>query len=491
MSLSAEDLMNFMRELKGTINNLEDVMTRKLDSFEDRLAKLEEKTPSPFENATSPVAKRSSNLFNLDSPPVSEKDNPPATMITEYKVQENEQMSFLSAKSYRYAKDKYELYRNTSSDKSRRLVHFIRQDIQKALVDNELRLCTELSATLNYNRIHELSDENIQKMVARKLRPITETDYRNQMLKSITPFKPVDSTYDKLEVKNYDISMHQPVCRLLQEFADFDELFRLAATPDEIAQLPKMEYGKDSKPGVFRIALHCTGKYAESFKNFVTEEKLKTFKSFEEFDKHLRSVNDKLSTQAIELRRTEVKLQPLEKLADIPVKTYTTKGSYQRQQVPGDVRKHDGRLQSVEEANRVKKIDFEEGDELELAEHFANSYDDSFEEDAEPTDHKPDNEVLDDMYRDLLAFNSNGKDRFKAPNKYPAKTPEKDSKQMPCYDQFYHKTCAAGANCKYSHDPAVLIKHGRDLMEKLKASPYMKDSFGKVAVLASPDDSDA
>ena len=133
MSLSAEDLMNFMRELKGTINNLEDVMTRKLDSFEDRLAKLEEKTPSPFENATSPVAKRSSNLFNLDSPPVSEKDNPPATMITEYKVQENEQMSFLSAKSYRYAKDKYELYRNTSSDKSRRLVHFIRQDIQKAL----------------------------------------------------------------------------------------------------------------------------------------------------------------------------------------------------------------------------------------------------------------------------------------------------------------------------------------------------------------------
>ena len=111
-------------------------------------------------------------------------------MITEYKVQESEMMKFISPKAFRYAKEKYELYQHTSSDKTKRLVHFIHATILKQLLDNEKRLCTELSYTLTFSRMYELDDLMILKVVSRKLRPKNETEYKDALIAAITTFKP-------------------------------------------------------------------------------------------------------------------------------------------------------------------------------------------------------------------------------------------------------------------------------------------------------------
>jgi hypothetical protein len=64
----------------------------------------------------------------------------------------------------------------------------------------------------------------------------------------------------------------------------------------------------------------------------------------------------------------------------------------------------------------------------------------------------------------------------------------KDTKDLPCFVQFREGACPDGTSCRYSHDKAILMKHGKEEIARINNSPYMKTSYGRNALLAPSEE---
>ena len=65
-------------------------------------------------------------------------------------------MTALTPRSYRKAKLHYQAYKRKGLDKTKRLFHYIEDELLRKVVENESRIGSELSKTLNYDRVYEL-----------------------------------------------------------------------------------------------------------------------------------------------------------------------------------------------------------------------------------------------------------------------------------------------------------------------------------------------
>jgi len=278
---------------------------------------------------------------------------------------------------------------------------------------------------------------------------------------------------------------------LLNEIQDYDDLFRLGATAEDLAQLPKEDYGKSSKPGVFRLLLHLLGKEkAESFETYITVEKLKNFKTLAEFIKCMKDLNDELATQAIILNRVETRLKPAKPLgletnkSDAREESDRTAPKNSEKSYP--FKRNNLRLMSSESKKALRQtLEEEDPYEYEIAAALAPDSD----EDGDTPESDP---LTDDVVQDdspvLFQFqrpSNNSRPVVKAPVNGPRR--ESKPKTLPCFTQFYESNCS-NRDCSYSHDPILLAQHGKELLAKLKKSPYMKESFGKVSILTKPKD---
>jgi hypothetical protein len=90
---------------------------------------------------------------------------------------------------------------------------------------------------------------------------------------------------------------------ILDEFSDFDELFRKGASARELEHLPRHVWGKDEEMGTFRIAMTCLGSYRDNFINGVKLSCIKECKTLVEFITLVKAYNGRNAILAQELRQ--------------------------------------------------------------------------------------------------------------------------------------------------------------------------------------------
>ena len=230
------------------------------------------------------------------------------TMVTEYKVKDEDRMIKLTLKGYRRIKKLYDVYKATALDQSKNLANWISTDCLEKLVANEKRLCTPFSALVNNSNIYTASDMDMHHVICRMLRPLTITSYIEQMAKNVSSLKAVNSDYTTLTVIDYDINLHVNVNTLLDAFLDFDEIFRTAATEIELQQLPKVDYGKKENPGVFRVLMSRFGKFQDHFTKKISYERLKNIPNLQTLVLEIKNINNNLATEAIRIRQANAAL---------------------------------------------------------------------------------------------------------------------------------------------------------------------------------------
>jgi hypothetical protein len=224
-------------------------------------------------------------------------------------VDEDQKMQTLTPRAYRASKLCYQAYQSEGLDKTKRYHHYLSDKVKRQLVDNELRLETETSKMLTIANINILADRDLEKIVARALVPGSVQEYKKVMKGALTKFKPMSDTYSRLDPDGYFENMHAPVSKLIEEFADYDALFRLGLYGDLTeAHLPKLRYGRnDEDEGIFRIFLRQLGsKFFKSFELYLTSDdpdKLKKMKSLDEFLSLVRKANNEIANMSKSLDR--------------------------------------------------------------------------------------------------------------------------------------------------------------------------------------------
>lgn len=385
------------------------------------------------------------------------------TVVQEFKVPEESMMKFRSAKSFKFAVDNFRMAKAQNISLNKRLVHFIHPSVLKPAVDNDIALQVANYSLLNYWTVYTLPDIEVQKMIARLIRPKSQRSYVAAMQAALTTFSPVKDTY-ALGVRGWDANMHSPICKLLSEASEFDTLFRLAATAEELAALPKLEYGKKDQPGAFRIIMACFGEnFCQPISAFIGEERLRAAKTMDEFVKAVRDVNDELFAAARTIDKLEARFKPPEKLlADIYEKPRTPAGPPARPFV--------GAMSNIDESFYEHRID--------LPDVSLDSSSDTLTMFTKPADQQltistaqtsdPDSERL--PAADELFLDEDVNHEFQLSYMAPGSQPKLGTavnttkKVQACFSMMKTGKCDAGEKCLYSHNKAVIEKYldGKD-----------------------------
>jgi hypothetical protein len=419
------------------------------------------------------------------------------TMVSEYQIQDSDKLKKFSVKSILYIKRKYEEYKLNSLDKSKRFVNWLSTEVVDRLIENEKRLKTENSALLTRTRIFELSDDAILRMIARKVRPISVHEYVQMVVESVPKLRATNSDYTVMETKGYDVNLHAPVNKLLEDFKDVDYLFRLAATADELEQLPKNQWGTKEDPGGLRVLLSRFGEYQANFVRLVTEKKLKEFRTLEEALEAIGNVNDLICNDAVKLRRADTKLKPLEKnwlellsgstVSSSAISTKPLQTSHTSPRPSTSTRSEPWKSKS--------QVNFHLTDGSSIMDHedtpvsgpepdlMLRTNVDLEHEEEEHDEEEEDAKLIQEIDQ-LMAFSPVTKSTSNYPKRstsvqqtpflpvVPADPSSKDKK--PCFKLLQHGKCEAGHMCQYSHAKADLQAYVVNAQAYLRSLPCMQ-----------------
>ena len=193
-------------------------------------------------------------------------------IVTEYVIKDEEMLSKLTVRSFRWLLKNYRRYLKVATDKSKALVLFIKHSVLKDIV-NHARRNSERDKDWTYNTIYDASDEKIKMLMADYLRPKSVGEYQTLMFANCTT--PKENRDKSLKVDTFNEQMHSNFMELIDEVREYDNLFRHGASASELEKIPKLKFGKSKEPGVFRIAMQCFGEhYSGQLTTMVTETKL-------------------------------------------------------------------------------------------------------------------------------------------------------------------------------------------------------------------------
>jgi len=114
----------------------------------------------------------------------------------------------------------------------------------------------------------------------------------------------------KFSAANYYEHIFPYITIFLEEIEIYYNLFRKGATRSQLKRYPKIEYGKEKQPGIFRILLETLEPYQANFvKVFGGEEQLKRVKTMKKFIELFKAANKKLARRS---RRVAVKDKDLQ-----------------------------------------------------------------------------------------------------------------------------------------------------------------------------------
>ena len=251
-----DKLMNMFNQMYGAIEDIhakQEIMDTKMKVIEGQIEhpNVTDRRDSKFRASLGYALKKDSVPHGtpVNKPRIPLGDTTPSTggaaatnqvvttvIVEPFKLKEEEKMKTISYRSVLKFLEKYRQYQHESLDKSRKLWYFINQDMLRLLVDNELRLETDLSLGLTYSTIYDIIDSKLMGVLARYLRPLTAKEYTQQLYKTVQVISVKGDWI--FQVKDYDQKLHAPVMKMLQEATEFDMLTRLSATPEELLRLP-------------------------------------------------------------------------------------------------------------------------------------------------------------------------------------------------------------------------------------------------------------
>jgi hypothetical protein len=402
-------------------------------------------------------------------------------VVTATEIAESDKLKHITIKSIKWLiTEKYAGYLTTSLDKSKRLVHFLSHKCLEVLINDQRCKKTIVSTVLTLATIMEQSDETIRRMLADYIRPKSIEQYKEQMFIHTDTMKESKFPFG---IKGYDVHVHPKVCKILDEILMYDDFFRFGATADELKRLPKMVWGTESNPGVFRIAMECFQPFTDNFKNMLTEEKLKACNKMEDFIDMFRGVNDEYYLKADAMMIAELQMQVPQKLAG--ARDSAKNKAMQKKLLDGIPEKKRlsefKMLQSEQDHEAVRRQQVKTVAEDHEKEEIIHQVDQS-EDEYDDVPISEDYFMADEEWNELMILNQQkegtgpkfvkkkfdfGKAGVKAP----------DKKVLPCFSQAYYGKCELRDQCGYSHDPAVIKGYLNTEMKKLKASPFY-ESFG-------------
>ena len=426
------------------------------------------------------------------------------TMVTEYKVPEDQKMIKLTLKGYRRIKKLYDVYKATALDQSKNLANWISTDCLEKLVANEKRLQTPFSALVNNSNIYTASDLDMHHVICRMLRPLTITSYIEQMVKNVNTLKALNADYTTLTVIDYDINLHVNVNTLLDMFLDFDEIFRTAATEMELQQLPKVDYGKKENPGVFRVLMSRFGKFQDHFTKKISFERLKTIPNLLTLVLEIKNINNNLATEAIRIRQSNAALQPVDKnlLDDLSSRITRDNGDDEHDRTRRTPTNTRSTVNVLDNASRRSvtfglvtrhQISDEENQDVDEIDEQQNSEEDDEEEivdeDEDTYVSGPNRNPAEDLDRLMLLTgraaypappkgkqydnNRNNNSQRNLKNHPPLPAFEAEGPKI-CFAMFRHGVCSEGAECKYSHKKGDLRGYGNTLKKYVDSLPHNK-----------------
>jgi hypothetical protein len=456
-----------IKEVKGSIGEVEGNITmlqNEVDKNEDILQRVSESRTASATNTRS--IPRNSLLFSQLEPSQRVEQDAAAPFrfiaVTQAEVKDDEKLKKLTLRSFIYIKNRLSQRMAASPGDPKRLVHFINHDTLADLVNNEQVKKTQLSKLLNCTNIYNLSDEDITSVAARKLRPLTFKMYEKTIFKSVTTYKPAIKGWE-LKVEGYHDAIFTVVNKIIEEVQDFDAFFREDASPEELSNLPKLNYGRSTTDdaGVFRIALQCLGEACVFFTNEITEERLRQFTTMKQLVDAVKVVNDEQARQSRAFLRTSQNMAPRVKLEDTYRKVQQEMSDYtnRRSSLDPDTRgerkhsfKADSGFNLLGEPNGDShdEVEFVEDNPMHdsptacLEEHFVYASDEDDDADAEFVDAQ------------IRRFSGGDQSRDPREKTYKDKPRERI---LVCFEKYKNSVCQAGDSCIYSHDDAILRKY--------------------------------
>ena len=476
LSKKIDDLKNMVTQLYGTISMIH--RKQELMDTEMKAMKADSENPNVTDRRHSKLraslgyALKDDSTDPLETPTRSRQNVPlketsplsgggavqasqvVTTVIVEpFKLKDDEKMKTISYRSVLKFLEKYRVYQHESLDKSRKLWYFIGQDLLRLLVDNEVRLSTDLSLGLTYSTVYDISDVKLMGVLARYLRPLTTKEYTQQLYKTVQVVS-VKGDW-KFQIGDYDTMLHAPVMKMCQEAKEFDELVRLTATPEEISRLPAINYGKDTKPGVIRLFMKLFGVFEANFLALLKEEELKKIDSLEAFKESVKKVNNDQATKAKALRIAEAESAPPEKVGDTynsivnktsqndPTKILQRpRQAYERPGLPG--------LRVIDSKTEARtNYDWTQGH------HSYEAYSDD-----------EDNSASIALVNKSYGGNTRNSQDIRI---YKDKPQEKT---LPCFIYFNTGNCPDGKSCIYGHGEKEMETHAESIAKQINSSPY-------------------
>ena len=429
-------------------------------------------------------------------------------LATEVKISKSDMLTELTPEEYLRVVQAFHTHRNSTHDKSKKLVHFFHTKELNQLVDNERRLGNPGCSLLTYGRIFDSSDNDIERYVANFFRPLSCADYRERMLNSVTKIEAYAEDrigdFYVIQVKDFDTKLHPKFSKGIMEFREFYTIFRLGAKVEELALQPKDNFGKKNHPGVFRIGLEIFGPYEESITSYVGEDNIKNCKSVDEFVTFLKDAINELCTDAKNLRATENRLRPYELLLNSSKHNKSSRvinePSKHRSNNKFGSREHQYKqpYQSLKLlSSDVRKLDRkDEEEEASISSEGSCEFSMNYEDDQgsvqsmerqtqDHADHSNNIVIKVDDAEEiefLLAMNGFQKTQDKNASKPSftrpshSKAPNIDKKQMPCFALFKDGVCPNKSDCGYSHEYEVLFQYGEDKKKQFMNNHFIRNN---------------
>jgi hypothetical protein len=344
-------------------------------------------------------------------------------MIQPMEIDKSQVQQYLSIKAFMGTKRTFDVFRATHPDVPRRLADYLSLQIKEKLINSERSLNTELilANVVNDHAIHTIDDGLLMIVMARALRPSDKSDYQIKLFESISDCKPLIKGW-RFGVQDYDKALYPVVNKILKEFEDLDEFFRLSATPEQMKRLPELRYGPDSAPETFNMMMQGFGDFRDQFATYVGKNKLKELTKLKDFIALLSSVNAEFNTLARTTRDFEVRATPVTKAAEAHQKVAdrTTQERFRQgqQQYP---------RREQQQLNLVKANEGQDDEHSPARVFVAEKY-------ATPPVRRP-------------------------PGRLAVEEVREHQSELPCFDFLKTRTCKSGSKCPYSHDDTVLRRH--------------------------------
>lgn len=434
-----------------TLESLSELISRLLDE------KLATRAPSPYAASPfqihTPAPRRTSSLFvpgtNIPTAPelATETATTPAVNIiyADKEIKEEDKMQVLSLNAVMMFKKKVDCI-NASSVVKIKLQRYISNKAMQNIWNWESYKKTEYTWTGSYESLFTLEHNQFMKILARRLRPTSHTEYCAVLASCLHKLKaPSDFT---LASSNYDQILFQQVADFFTIVKEVDEFVRHDATPAELEYLPRLEYGREGSRhgfGVFGIAIASLDRFAEDYKRLIGIDVLRACTTMDEFMDKATAVNHELARRSEKNRIDRTDLQP--KLSFKAIGELIASARAPTTELP----------KRKPPSNNVLKPYFEV---CERRHSVANDGDEDGDSEA--------GEEYSPVFPDIEDTDANV-GQLQLVNTYKAKPPER---VLPCY-QHFDGNCTAGASCVYSHDPSVLAAYGKDQLKRLVRSKYV------------------